>query len=138
MTNAGPAAEGDRSDERARVLTLLERHGWNATSFQTLEAGFRYWFDGDDACVAYVPTGGAWVVAGAPICDAARLADVCARFIEAARAAGKRVAFFGAEQRLLDGGRLDGSYVGEQPVWDATRWSATVASTRSVREQLRR
>ena len=29
-------------------------------------------------------------------------------------------------------------YVGEQPVWDATRWSATVAATRSLREQLRR
>jgi phosphatidylglycerol lysyltransferase len=138
MTDAEPRPERDRRDERERVLALLERHGWNATSFQTLEAGFRYWFDGDDACVAYVPTGGAWVVAGAPICDAARLADVCVRFTDAARAAGRRVAFFAAEQRLLDRGRLAGTYVGEQPVWDATRWTATVASTRSVREQLRR
>jgi phosphatidylglycerol lysyltransferase len=138
MTDADPAPERHRRDERERVLALLERHSWNATSFQTLEAGFHYWFDGDDACVAYVPTGGAWVVAGSPICDVARLADVCARFTDAARAAGKRVAFFAAEQRLLDGGRLEGIYVGEQPVWDATRWAATVASTRSVREQLRR
>ena len=138
MTDAEAAAEPDRRDVRERVLVLLERHGWNATSFQTLEAGFHYWFDGDDACVAYVQTGGAWVVAGGPICDAARLSDVCARFSDAARAAGRRVAFFAAEQRLLDRGRLDGTYVGEQPVWDATRWSATVAATRSVREQLRR
>ena len=33
------------------MLALLKRHGWNATSFQILEPGFRYWFDGDDACV---------------------------------------------------------------------------------------
>jgi phosphatidylglycerol lysyltransferase len=128
----------ERQRERERVLALLERHGWNATSFQTLEAGFRYWFDGDDACVAYVATGGAWVVAGGPICAPARLGEVCARFTEAARVHRRRVAFFGAEERLVEGAKLDGMYVGEQPVWDPTRWSATVAATRSVREQLRR
>jgi phosphatidylglycerol lysyltransferase len=46
----------DTCDERGRVLPLVERYGWNATSFQTLEAGFRYWFDGDDACVAWAST----------------------------------------------------------------------------------
>ncbi|HEX9103645.1 MAG TPA: DUF2156 domain-containing protein [Polyangia bacterium] len=125
-------------DERERVRSLLERHGWNSTSFQTLEAGFRYWFDGDDACVAYVATRGAWVVAGAPICALSRLGEVSARFTAAARAAGRRVAFFAAEKRLVDGAGLDGMYVGEQPVWDATRWAETVAATRSLREQLRR
>jgi len=34
-------------DDRERVVALLERHGWNATSFQILEPGFRYWFDGN-------------------------------------------------------------------------------------------
>ena len=50
------------SNERLRVLALLKRHGWNATSFQILEPGFRYWFDGDalgEACVGYVDTGSA-------------------------------------------------------------------------------
>ena len=61
-------------DPRVRALALLKRHGYNATSFQTLERGFRYWFDGDEACVAYADTGSAWVVAGAPIapCSAPR------------------------------------------------------------------
>jgi len=86
---------------RARVLGLLQRHGWNATSFQSLEAGFRYWFDRDDACVAYVETQGAWVVAGAPICPAERLEAVAHQFALAARAAGKRCAFFAAESRLV-------------------------------------
>jgi phosphatidylglycerol lysyltransferase len=127
--------------ERARVLALLERHGWNATSFQTLEAGFSYWFDdrdGGDACVAYVPTRGAWVVAGAPICASERLAVVTARFTAVARAAGRRVAFFAAEPRLVDAAGLEGMYIGEQPVWDATRWSHTIMTSRSLREQLRR
>ena len=125
-------------NERERVLALLERHGWNATSFQTLEAGFRYWFDGDDACVAYVETRGAWVAAGAPICAMSRLAEVTARFTAAALAAKKRVAFFAAEKRVVDGAGLEGFYVGEQPVWDATRWPDTVTATRTLREQLRR
>jgi phosphatidylglycerol lysyltransferase len=128
----------DDGAERERVLVLLERYGWNATSFQTLEPGFSYWFDGDDACVAYVPTRGAWVVAGAPICAPERLAVVTARFSAAARAAGRRVAFFAAEPRMVEAAQLDGVYIGEQPVWDATRWSHTIMTSRSLREQLRR
>lgn len=31
----------DAERERERVLHLLEQHGWNATSFQMLEPGFR-------------------------------------------------------------------------------------------------
>ena len=124
--------------ERRRVLRLVERHGWNATSFQTLEPGFHYWFDGDDACVAYVPTRGAWVVAGAPLCAPERLAEVCARFTAAARAARRRVAFFAAEPRLVDAAGLDSMVIGEQPVWDATRWSQTLMTSPRLREQLRR
>jgi len=121
-----------------RVLALLQRHGWNATSFQILEAGFRYWFDGDDACVAYVETRGAWVAAGAPVCAAARLGEVSARFIAAARAAGRRAAFFAAESRLVDAAALRAMQIGEQPVWDATRWATTIGATRRLRTQLNR
>jgi ferredoxin len=72
------------------------------TSFQVLEPGFRYWFDGDDACVGFVDTGPAWVVAGPPIAPADRLAQVAARFAAAAREAGKRTAWFGTEPRFRD------------------------------------
>ena len=41
------------------MLGLVARHGWNATAFQTLEAGYRYFFHGSDACVAYIDTGAA-------------------------------------------------------------------------------
>jgi hypothetical protein len=131
--------DDERSAERARVLALLRRYGWNATSFQTLEAGFRYWFDGDDACVAYVETGGAWVAAGAPIAPRERLDAVAAAFGRAARAAGKRWAFFGAESRLLESSSLADMRIGEQPIWDPRRWAEeSVKRSRNLREQLRR
>src|SRR6185369_6681748 len=76
--------------DRERVLALVRRHGHNATCFQVLESGFSYWFDGDDACVAFVDTGKAWIVAGAPIAPIARLAAVAEGFVAAARAADRR------------------------------------------------
>ena len=125
------------ADSRARVLDLLRRHGWNSTSFQSLEDTFRYWFDGD-ACVAYVETRGAWVVAGAPICAPERLAAVAAAFAAAALLAGKRCAWFGAEARLLDAAGLPGMQIGEQPWWDPTLWAETLRTTPRLREQVRR
>lgn len=125
-------------DPRPRVLALLHRHGWNATSFQVLEDGFRYWFAGPEACVAYVDTGSAWVAAGAPVAPESELAEVTARFVEAARARRRRACFFGAETRLTDASGLRRLCVGEQPVWDPTGWEATLRGSRSLREQLRR
>jgi len=57
---------GDGADQKTYgfeggAVSVLKRFGWNATSFQVLEPGFQYWFDGEDACVAYVDTGRAWV-----------------------------------------------------------------------------
>ena len=57
---------GPEVDAHARVSALVRRYGWNATSFQVLEPGYRYFFHGPDAAVAYVDTGRAWVAAGAP------------------------------------------------------------------------
>jgi len=126
-------------DERTRVLQLLKQHGWNATSFQVLEPGFRYWFDeAREACVAYVDTGGAWVVAGAPITRPEHFAQVVSGFEAAARAQGRRVCFFATEQRFADAAPVQALPIGEQPVWDPRRWEETVRSSRGLREQLRR
>jgi phosphatidylglycerol lysyltransferase len=126
-------------DERARVLDLVRRHGWNTTAFQTLEAGYSYFFD-RDACVAYVDTGGAWVAAGAPIAAADELAAVTARFLNAARAAGKRACYFATEERLVAaaGISLRSLRIGEQPIWDPREWADVLKSRKSLREQLRR
>lgn len=123
---------------RRRVLGLIQRHGYNSTSFQILEPGFRYWVDGDDACVGYVDTGAAWVVAGAPIAPAERVAEVAARFVAAARAQGRRVCCFGTETRFNELVSWPALRIGDQPVWAPDDWQAAVRSSRSLREQLRR
>ncbi len=127
--------------ERARALAAVRRHGWNASSFQIVAPGFRYWFDDgtDDACVAFADTGGAWVVAGAPIAADDQLATVTRRFLEAARANGRRVCFFGVEPRFCAAAApMRSLQVGEQPVWDPRTWTATLGTSKSLREQLRR
>lgn len=124
--------------ERARVLKLLRSHGWNATSFQILEPGFRYWFDGEDACVGYVEVGKGWVVAGAPIAAYERLAEVTRSFLAAAKAAGKRATCFATESRFHEAVGWHDLRIGDQPVWDPEDWSATLERSRSLREQLRR
>jgi len=130
-----------------RVLSLVRRHGWNATSFQVLQPGFHYFFDGhgddDDGCVAYVDTGRAWVAAGAPLCAPHRLGAVAERFLAAAHAAGRRPCFFGTEARFGEavvaaGPPLRSLLIGEQAVWDPAGWEQTVAAAPSLREQLRR
>jgi phosphatidylglycerol lysyltransferase len=120
-------------------LALVKRHGWNATSFQVLQPAFRYWFDAEhDACVAYVETRGAWVAAGAPIVEPARLDAVVERFVVAARERGKRACFFAVESGLAWLDTLDSLFVGEQPVWDPRAWEECLRARRSLREQLRR
>src|SRR5258705_5313952 len=112
-----PGARSDQAPDRARVVALLERHGWNATSFQILEPGFSYWFDGDDACVGYVDTGRAWVAAGSPIAPAERLAEVSERFAAAAVAAKRRVSYFATEDRFRAAVPWRALRIGDQPVW---------------------
>lgn len=132
------AQERPPEEERATVLALVQRHGWNATSFQVLEPGYRYLFVGNDVCVAYVDTGKAWVAAGAPLAEDGRMAAVTAEFIAAARAASRRACMFATEERFTSLVALPSFRVGEQPVWDPASWPATVVRSRSLREQLRR
>lgn len=125
-------------EERSRVLELLRRHGWNATSFQSLEPEFCYWFDGDEAAVAYFDTGGAWVVAGPPIAPVERLAATARRFAQHATAHGKRVAFFAVEERFLRAIDMRSIAIGQQPAWDARGWPDRHRGHRRFKEQLRR
>ena len=108
------------------MIALIKRHGWNSTSFQILEPGFHYWFDGDDACVGYVDTGAAWVVAGAPIAPAERLAEVAARFVAVAAAEGRRVCCFGTETRFQEVVKWNALRFGDQPVWAPRDWESGV------------
>jgi phosphatidylglycerol lysyltransferase len=129
---------GGAASQRERLLSLVRRHGWNATSFQVLEPGYRYFFPDEDACVAYVDTGRAWVAAGAPLAEEERMAAVTAAFVNAARAAGRRVCFFATEERFVARVPLESLLIGEQAVWDPGRWDDTLRGSPSLREQLRR
>src|SRR4051794_40583913 len=124
--------------DRQRVLALLVQHGWNSTSFQILEPGFEYWFDGDDACVGYVDTGAAWVAAGPPVAPAERIAEVASRFTDAAKQKRRRVCSFGTEQRFCDMTSWPSVRIGEQPVWAPADWDGIIKQSKSLREQLRR
>jgi len=125
---------------RARAFELIQRYGWNATAFQTLEAGYTYFFHGDDACVAYVDTGHAWVAAGAPIAPMSAIASTATAFLGAARAAHKRCCMFATEHRFqeLSSPGWHALAIGEQPVWDPRDWPDTLSRHKSLREQLRR
>jgi len=125
-------------DGRRRVLDLVSRYGWNATAYQTLGTGYQYFFR-DDACVAYVDTGAAWVAAGPPISASARLREVALGFVEAARRAGRRCCFFGSEARfaLAAGPALTAVPIGEQPIWDPRDWACTLNRHARLRSALR-
>lgn len=124
--------------ERARVLALVKQHGWNTTTFQILEPGFRYWFAETDACVAYVDTGRAWVAAGAPIAALERAAPVASAFCAEAARHRRRACFFATEHRFTELAPMRSLLIGEQPSWDPLAWETTLRQSRSLREQLRR
>lgn len=113
------------------------RYGWNATASQTSAPEFEF-FVSDEGAVAYVDTGGAWVVAGAPFANPSNLSAVTAAFAAAARGRGRRICFFGVEPRFLELVPMRAIHVAEQPEWDPRRWDEMLAKHRRMREQLRR
>lgn len=129
----------DAAAERARALALLRLHGWNTTSFQLLEPGTQYFFDpAGEGFVGYIDTGSAWVAGGAPVAPEGQLAGVAARFVAAASAQGRRASFFAAAERFVVASGYPAVLIGEQPTWDPRAWPAVVASSSSLRAQLRR
>src|SRR5205085_9364448 len=90
---------------RARALVL--RYGWNATAYQIVNPGIDHWFSArGDAVIGFVRHYGVRVVAGAPVCDNARLPEVVAEWEQEAAGEGNGVCYFGAAgrvQSLLEG-----------------------------------
>lgn len=75
---------------------------------------------------------------GEPVASPAEILDVAERFLGAARAAGRRAAFFATEGQLAQLPETRRLLLGRQPVWRPADWPATLAGARSLRAQLRR
>lgn len=135
---------GRPSPEQASLArALVLRYGWNSLAYQILNPGIDHWFfAGDAGVVGYVAAGGAWVAAGAPICPSALLAEAAAEFETAAAQQGRRVCYFGGQERLAEAlaarGPVARLLVGAQPAWDPRGWPAIVAGKASLRAQLAR
>jgi phosphatidylglycerol lysyltransferase len=135
--------EAGGTEARARARAIVLAHGWNTTAYQILNPGFRYWFDpAGDAVAGVVATPSLWVVAGAPVAAASRLAEVAARLEDDAAAAGARVCYVAAQERLerIHGGRTGSSLVhlGAEPCWDPAGWEGILSGTASLRAQVAR
>lgn len=151
----------DSSRDDARTLALLNQHGRTATAFQVLAPGMRHWFSNvtsgtqsntvigsptganhqsetSRGVIGYADTGSAWVAAGEPVAARTDTISVAEEFVEVAHANGKRVAFFATEGALASSPRFRRVLIGEQPVWNPSEWEATLRSSRSLREQVRR
>jgi phosphatidylglycerol lysyltransferase len=129
------------------VVDLAVARGRDALSFLAVESGMRHWFDvptpeGTGACVAYVDTSQAWVAACSPLVDAEpdayarELSRAAARFVDAARASGRRACFFASDGP--DDGGLSRLLIGEQPIFRPREWVRELSRHRRLREQLRR
>lgn len=124
--------------DRSRAHAIVRARGWNGTSFQVLGDGFSYHFD-EDAFVAYVDTGTAWVAAGAPVVSRDRLAAVAESFCAAAAEAGRSVCFFGVGSRFVaEVPAWRALTLGAQPVWRTSRWRERAERARSIGGQVRR
>jgi phosphatidylglycerol lysyltransferase len=138
---AGARGSAQRDVPRARALAL--QFGWNAMAYQVVNAGMQHWFSAaGDAVVGYVQTHGVCLVAGAPICDGARLGDVLDEWEAFVADLGCRACYFGAAGRVFDLLRPRPGYatvvLGAQPVWDPQRWPAIPAGGASLRGQMAR
>jgi len=129
--------------QREKFRALILKSGWNATAYQLLNPGIELWFSGaGDGVVGYMTHARTRVVAGAPVCDAARLEAIAAEFAEDAHTHGEQVCYFGAGDRLEESyaSRRDWSRVllGAQPVWNPHTWPAAVNRRNSLRAQFHR
>jgi phosphatidylglycerol lysyltransferase len=117
------------------IFDLVKKYGRTTTSLQILASNFQYWV-GRDACVAYVEVGKSWVASGAAITSEERQIEAMEQFAEAARRRGRSVRFFGVERDISSDSSFAAVHIGDQPVWDPSKWQQSLG--KSLREQLRR
>ena len=132
-----------KSSQIGQVREIILAQGWNSTSYQVFNPGIEHWFSAArDSVVGFVSCGKVRVVAGAPICEFARLKDVSDEFETDAARDNKKVCYFCAEARLesvyADSKTHAKFLLGAQPVWNPHGWAEIIAKHKSLRAQLNR
>lgn len=125
----------------ARELVLA--HSWNPIAYQILNPGIQHWFNPrGDALVGYIDCHRIRVVAGAPVCDPARVLEVAHEFEADAERRHERVCYFHVGPRFVSGIRHSAGYciasIGSLPFWNPADWQAIVESDASLRYQVAR
>ncbi len=114
------------------VRDIVMRFGFNATAYQILNPGIEHWVMGTEAAVGFVHCGKRWVAAGGPVCEGEKLAEVVEAFEAAARAAGAKVCFVCAGERLREllADRKDHAVIaiGAEPIWTPAQWAGLVTT----------
>jgi hypothetical protein len=110
---------------------LVMTYGWNTTAYQILNPGLQHWYARDvPAVVAYLQRSDVMLVAGAPVCAAEALESVVKDFERFAAAAGRRVCYVCAADRmreLVANSRQHSTIViGAQPVWNPQAWAGVI------------
>jgi phosphatidylglycerol lysyltransferase len=131
------------TSEKERVRAIVRRWGWNGTSYQILNPGFKFWLDdARDAAVGYVECHGVRVVGGAPVCPRHQFLDVVCDFERDAAAHDMGVVYFGGERRVAAMARHDARRttfpIGAQPVWRPSTLLREFDAHASLRAQLNR
>lgn len=142
-TSASASRDASLRRDVARARALALQYGWNAMAYQVVNDGISHWFSADGgAVVGYVRSHGVCLVAGAPICDGARLNDVLLEWETFVRALDCRPCYFGAAGRVYDALHTRPGYatvvLGAQPVWEPARWHDIIAESSSLRGQIQR
>ena len=131
------------NDALTRARNLILRYGWNATAYQALAPDMEYWFAPDGAAVvAYVARFGVWVAAGAPVCAAARTAEIVRDFERDAARQGCGACWFAAAGRMRDALADLPPHalltIGAQPTWNPAHWTEMLRGAKSLRAQINR
>jgi hypothetical protein len=137
-----PSPDRSSRASAAEACDALQRAGVDAVSFQGLESAMTWWRDepapaGTGAVVAYTDTGRSWIAAGRPLAAPPLVKLAAERFAAAARAAGRRAAFFCVED-LTPFATFRRMRIGLQSELDPAQWPATLRRSRHLREQVRR
>lgn len=131
----------DKEIQIARDLIL--RYGWNTMAYQILNPGISLWFSAlHDAVIGYVQTRTHYIVAGSPVAAEEHTHDVAVEFYRYVSGKGKKVCFFGAQQRIASilshHAPVSSVLLGAQPIWTPAEWIETVQSKQSLRAQIYR